>query len=64
MGTGIRIKGKKPRKGKKMTKVTRWRIIAITGRKRIFVGTLLKTINVGEKRLAIFSVPKPKHLPK
>jgi len=41
-----------------MTKGTRWRLAAITGRKRVFVGTLLHTINVGRKRLAIFSVLK------
>jgi hypothetical protein len=28
------------------------------GRKRVFVATLLNTINVGTERLAIFSVPK------
>lgn len=54
----IAIKGKKPRKGKRLTKGTRWRIAAVTGRKRVFVGTLLKSFNFGSKRLAIFSVPK------
>jgi len=28
------------------------------GKKRVFIGTLLETINMGSKRLAIFSVPK------
>jgi hypothetical protein len=28
------------------------------GRKRVFIGTLLQTINLGDRRLAIFSVPK------
>jgi len=28
------------------------------GKTRVFIGTLLETINLGDKRLAIFSVPK------
>lgn len=58
MASKITIKGKKPKKGKRLTKGTRWRIAAVTGRKRVFVGTLLQTFNFGTKRLAIFSVPK------
>jgi hypothetical protein len=58
MASGITVKGQRPRKGKKMTKVTRWRIVAVTGKKRVFIGTLLKTINFGKKRIAIFSVRK------
>lgn len=58
MAGDISIKGKKTPKGKKMTKGTRWRLVATTGRKRVFVATLLDTINIGSKRLAIFSVPK------
>jgi len=54
----ITIKGKKPKKGKRLTKGTRWRLAAVTGRDRVFVGTLLQTFNFGSKRLAIFSVPK------
>lgn len=54
----ILIKGKKPRKGIRMTKGTRWRIAAVSGRNRDFVGTLLHTMNFGAKRIAIFSVPK------
>ena len=54
----IAIKGKKPKKGKRLTKGTRWRIAAVTGRKRVFVATLLHTFNFGARRLAIFSVPK------
>jgi hypothetical protein len=41
-----------------MTKRTRWRIEAVTGRQRVFVGTLRYTLNIGKVRLAIFSVPK------
>jgi hypothetical protein len=51
-------KKKKLRRGKKMTKGSGWDLIATSGRKRRFKGTLLKTINFGTKRLAIFSVPK------
>lgn len=48
----------KVRRGRKMTKGSGWRLVATSGRKREFRGTLLKTINFGSKRLAIFSVPK------
>jgi hypothetical protein len=54
----ITIKGTKPQRGRRMTKGTRWRLAAVSGRKRVFVGTLLHTMNFGNKRLAIFSVPK------
>ncbi len=58
MAPKITIKGKKPKRGERMTKGTRWRLAAVSGRKRVFVGTLLHTMNFGSKRLAIFSVPK------
>jgi hypothetical protein len=58
MASEITIKGQKARRGERMRKGRGWRIAAISGRKRVFVGTLLHTINVGKKRLAIFSVPK------
>ena len=48
----------KLRRGKKMTKGAGWTLVATSGRKRQFKGTLLKTFNFGTKRLAIFSVPK------
>lgn len=48
----------KTRKGKKLTKTGKWKIASTKGRKREFVATLLKTFNLGAKRLAIFSVPK------
>ena len=54
----ITIQGKKPRKGENMTKGTGWRLAKVSGRKRVFVGTLLETINMGSNRIAIFSVPK------
>ena len=51
-------KRKKPRRGKKMTKGAGWKLVATKGRSREFHGTLIKTLNFGAKRLAIFSVPK------
>jgi hypothetical protein len=54
----ITIQGKKPRRGEKMTKGTGWRLATVRGRRRVFVGTLLETINMGSMRIAIFSVPK------
>ncbi len=58
MAGEITIQGKKARKGQRMTRGTGWRLVVMKGQKRIFVGTLLDTINMGKKRLAIFSVPK------
>ncbi len=54
----ITIHGERAKKGERMTKGKGWRLAAVKGRKRVFVGTLLDTINLGKKRLAIFSVPK------
>jgi len=58
MPAEISIKGQKARKGERMTKGTGWRLAIVRGRKRVFVGTLLHTMNFGNKRIAIFSVPK------
>lgn len=58
MAGEISIKGNKAKKGERMTKGKGWRLATVSGRKRVFVGTLLQTVNFGEKRLAIFSVPK------
>jgi len=58
MAGEISIRGRRAPKGVRMTKGTRWRLAATTGRKRVFVATLLQTINVGNQRIAIFSVPK------
>ena len=41
-----------------MTKGKGWRLAVVKGDQRVFVGTLLETINLGDKRIAIFSVPK------
>ena len=48
----------KTRRGKKMTKTGGYKILTTKGGERGFRGTLLKTFNVGNLRLAIFSVPK------
>lgn len=58
MAGGISIKGQKARRGERMTKGKGWRLATVSGRKRVFVGTLLQTLNFGGKRIAIFSVPK------
>jgi hypothetical protein len=56
----IYIDGKRAKKGERMVKGTKWRLAKITGKKpaSFFVGTLRETINVGNVRLAIFTVPK------
>jgi hypothetical protein len=48
----------KTRRGEKMTRTGSWKLTPKKGRKRDFTGTLLKTFNLGKRRLAIFSVPK------
>lgn len=58
MASDILIRGKKAKKGERMTKGNGWRLATTRGRKRVFVGTLLETINIGNRRIAIFSVPK------
>ncbi len=42
----------------RLTKGLGWRIESTKGKKRAFRGMLIETINSGEVRLAIFSVPK------
>lgn len=58
MAGQVKIMGQKARRGDRMTKGKGWRLAVQKGRKRVFIGTLLETINFGDKRLAIFSVPK------
>jgi hypothetical protein len=55
-GTSITILGKKTRRAERMTD-GRYRLVAVKGA-RVFVGTLIDTINKGKMRLAILSVPK------
>lgn len=54
----ITIKGQKAKKGERMTGTTGWRLATTKGKKRVFAGTLLGTVNKGRARIAIFSVPK------
>ena len=54
----IVIQGRAAKRGERMTKGSGWRLATTRASKRVFVGTLLETINVGSVRLAIFSVPK------
>lgn len=58
MATDVVIKGQKAKKGERMTLGAGWRLATTKGKQRVFVGTLLKTFNFGNRRLAIFSVPK------
>ncbi len=54
MPAEITIKGKRAKRGERMTHGS-WRLVK---KKRVFAGTLLWTFNSGSKRLAVFSVPK------
>ena len=54
--TTITIEGETATRGERMTKGA-WRLMN-KGNKKVFVGSLIDTINIGGKRLAIFSVPK------
>jgi hypothetical protein len=54
--TSVTIRGLKTKRGEKMTN-GRYRLVNISNR-RVFVGTLIDTINKGKVRIAIFSVPK------
>jgi hypothetical protein len=58
MANDIEIKGKKAKRGERMIGGNGWRLATTKGRKRVFVGTLITTINMGRRRLAVFSVPK------
>lgn len=54
--TSVTIRGVPTRRGEKMLN-GRYRLVNVHT-KRVFVGTLIDTINRGTLRLAIFSVPK------
>jgi hypothetical protein len=58
MAGGITIKGQMAKRGERMTLGRGWRLATTKGRKRVFVGTLLETVNARGVRIAIFSVPK------
>ena len=54
----ITIRGVKANRGERMTKGNGWRLAILKGKKRVFVATLLETLNRGKERIAIFGVPK------
>ena len=54
--TKITYEGVAATRGERMTKGP-WRLMHRYN-KKVFVGSLINTINIGGKRLAIFSVPK------
>jgi hypothetical protein len=59
LANDVTVRGVKAKKGERMTKGNGWRLATTKGKKRVFVGTLIETINIGpSKRIAIFSVPK------
>lgn len=53
----VNLTGEKAPRGVKMT-LGSWHLMPKTGRKRVFTGTLIDTVNAKEVRLAIFRVPK------
>ena len=54
----VTLTGERARRGERMTSGTGWHLMRKKGRKRVFLGTLIDTVNAGSVRLAIFSVPK------
>jgi hypothetical protein len=54
----LSVLGEPVRRGKKMTAGDGWKLVVGNRRARGFPASLIKTINVGKYRLAIFSVPK------
>jgi hypothetical protein len=54
--TTITYAGEAATRGERMTKGP-WRLMN-KNNKKVFVGSLIETINIGCKRVAIFSVPK------
>ena len=54
--TTVTIAGQAATRGERMTKGP-WRLVNRKN-KKVFVGSLIDTINIGNKRIAIFSVPK------
>jgi hypothetical protein len=58
MAGRIMIKAVKAAKGERITSGSGWRLATPKGKKRVFVGALLQTLNFRNRRFAIFSVPK------
>jgi hypothetical protein len=56
--TQVSMKGKRLRRGERMIKGKGWRLARVKG--KVFVGSLLETVDVGSERLAIFRINKSK----
>jgi len=54
----VTLTGERARRGERMTSGAGWHLMRKKGRKRVFLGTLIDTVNAGSVRLAIFRVPK------
>jgi hypothetical protein len=54
----VTLTGERARRGERMTSGAGWHLMRKRGRKRVFLGTLIDTVNAGSVRLAIFRVPK------
>lgn len=54
--TRVSYDGEPATRGERMTKGP-WRLMN-KNNKKVFIGSLIETINIGNKRIAIFSVPK------
>ena len=54
----VTLTGERARRGERMTSGAGWHLIRKKGRKRVFLGSLIDTVNAGNVRLAIFRVPK------
>jgi len=57
MARMITIRAARARKGERMTRGG-YQLVPRRGRKRIFSGSLIDTVNVGKIRIALFTVPK------
>jgi hypothetical protein len=54
----VTLTGERASRGERMTSGAGWHLMRKKGRKRVFLGTLIDTVNAGSVRLAIFRVPK------
>lgn len=55
--TQIAVRGKRGTRGKRISTGRGWRLVDLRGNKQ-FVGSLLKTIKIGDERIAIFRLRK------
>ncbi len=55
--TQIAVKGKRGTRGKRIFTGRGWRLVKVRGNKQ-FVASLLKTMKVGDERIAIFRLQK------